>query len=224
MREGSWRPSTRANSLRKRSWLTSWTESLATWQCMQNMSCSGQAWAGGRSEDKWGTRHRTEKKKGSTQNNPPQRDQAEEQRKTARGGGGEKQRQARKKEGRKNREQNTKQKKKKKGRGAGEAKGRPGPQKQGHPVQKGERKTKPNKKKNMVGTRGGERLRRGGDRNDGKEPTAECLANERCGLQEDRSCGLQEGGPARSVSTESIKWSKVLGRRGGSVWWAPSPV
>ena len=67
----------------------------------------------------------------------------------------------------------------------------------------------------MVGTRGGGRLRRGGDRNDGKEPTAECLANERCGLQEDRSCGLQEGGPARSVSTESIKWSKVLGRRGG---------
>ena len=42
-----------------------------------------------------------------------------------------------------------------------------------------------------------------------------CLAIERCGLQEDRSCGLQEGGPARSVSTESIKWSKVLGRRGG---------
>ena len=42
------------------------------------------------------------------------------------------------------------------------------------------------------------------------------LANERYGLQQDGSCGLQEGGPARSMRrTESLKWSKVLGRRGG---------
>ena len=223
MREGSWRPSTRANSLRKRSWLTSWTESLATWQCMQNMSCSGQAWAGGRSEDKWGTRHRTEKKKEAHKTTHPNATRPKNrERQHGEGGAKSNGKHERKKEEKTG--SKTQSKKKKKGRGAGEAKGRPGPQKQGHPVQKGERKTKPNKKKNMVGTRGGERLRRGGDRNDGKEPTAECLANERCGLQEDRSCGLQEGGPARSVSTESIKWSKVLGRRGGSVWWAPSPV
>ena len=169
------------------------------------------------------------KKKGSTQNNPPQRDQAEEQRKTARGGGGEKQRQARKKEGRKNREQNTKQKKKKDGE-QGRRRADPGLRSRDTLCKKEKERQNQKKKKKKTwlgrGEEGGSGTlsSRGGDRNDGKEPTAECLANERCGLQEDRSCGLQEGGPARSVSTESIKWSKVSGRRGGSVWWAPSPV
>ena len=109
MKEGSWRPSTRANSLRRRRWLTRQTESLVTWQCMQNMGCCGQAWAGGRSKDKWGNSHRTAppappKKKRNKKHTkqPTQTRQGRRTEKDSRGGGagGEKQRQARKKKGR----------------------------------------------------------------------------------------------------------------------------
>ena len=120
-----------------------------------------QAWAGGRSEDKWGNRHRTAKKKEAHKTAHPNATRPKNrERQHQGGGGGEKQRQARKKEGRRNREQNTKPKKKR--RGTGEAKGRPGPQKQGHPEQRGERQKKGWDAETLSS--------RGGDRNDGKEP------------------------------------------------------
>ena len=145
MKEGSWRPSTRANSLRRRRWLTRQTESLVTWQCMQNMGCCGQAWAGVRRtsgatvtepfpEPPPPKKKKRKHTKQPTQTRPGRRT---EKGSTGGGGGGggEKQRQARKKEGRRKREQ------KKKGRGTGKAKGRPGPQKQGHPERREEKKS-----------------------------------------------------------------------------------